>query len=107
MAIYFQKRKPFHEVVIDIINGCSSTELSTIGNFLLGTTIPKSHSKIANAWRSRCERSSFDQFDTNLVANSIVEHGAELRRTKSEAKKKEVPNRIDSKDDVGCLFSKG
>jgi len=50
-----QQLKPFHESVVDAINGADPDELETIGNLLKRTKIPEGHAIIAAAWANRCE----------------------------------------------------
>lgn len=72
------ERRPFHEVVVGVIQGASSAELEVLGTLLLKVVIPKNHREIAEAWVERCSELGMDPLGFQNVAESIICHKRSL-----------------------------
>ena len=75
-------RKPFHEVVVEMIPQLSSAELEALGTLLMRSVIPKDHDKIVEAWKKRCTEMCWKPESIAYVADDILAHKAELEGAK-------------------------
>ena len=46
-------QKPFHESVVDAINGADPLDLRIIGSIIVATKVPEGHDEIIAAWRAK------------------------------------------------------
>ena len=76
-------RKPFHEVVVELIPQLSSDELAVIGSLLIRSTIPKDHDKIVEAWNKRCTEMCWVTENIAYVADDVLAHKFDLERQSS------------------------
>jgi hypothetical protein len=75
-------RKPFHEVMIEMIQQASKQELITIGMLLIKTKIPKGHDEIVAVWRRRCDEMEWSLDSTLYVADDVLLHKRQIEAEK-------------------------
>lgn len=85
-------RKPFHEVVVEMIPQVGNEELGVLGSLLVRTTIPKDHEKILAAWNKRCTDLGWEPESIAYVADDILLHKTEIEDAQ---KQKEGKNPLD------------
>ena len=77
-------RKPFHEVICDVIAVASGLEMNVIGYLLINTIIPKGHDQIVSALRKRAAEMLWVKESILLIEDSILSQKRELEAAKQE-----------------------
>jgi hypothetical protein len=75
-------RKPFHEIIVEMMPQLSSAELETVGKLFILCVIPKNHEKIVDAWKKRCTEIGWSPDNIAYVADDIMAHKADLEGEK-------------------------
>lgn len=80
-----KKRRPFHEVVVEVIAVASNAELECLAGIIKATKIPKGHDDIIAAWNTRREEMCWGNVDLGVPAdlNLQKQEIAEAQKTKN------------------------
>lgn len=81
------KWRPFHEVISDVIDRASSTELYLIAKLLKETKIPKDHDRIIKRWKWRLEGPHWCNSNYFGVVDALLEQKEAIEKRRRRQKK--------------------